>query len=444
MAHGDGTNVNKTTSSEFSSTIVDAYIKKRILDHGTSDYRFRAAANKDQQPAGNGTNIKFIRYNRLVLPTALTEGVAPDADALDVETVTGQCKQYGQVVEISDVLELTMWHPVVKKAMEELAEAAARKDDAIIQNVLIAGSNVEFGDTAGVPAPNRAGITVADVLTTQALRRVISNLEMGGVVGDTVSVSGGAKTKEDGLFLGIINRRCMLDLMDDDTWKVMAQRQDKSALEKGEIYKWSKCKFVTTNFSHELTLEDPSGPPVVGVAAETTGGTFTPTEDYKWSYTRTNTKRGLEELIAADVDLELTGSNNSISLTFAIDANHTYNVYVADAAGTIAEETSTSRLVLEGIVGTGDAAQEILLAPSPTTALAKPPEPGDFTVFCNYIFGSDAFSVVDLSSLKTLVSKGAQKSDPLDQIRTMGTKFFMTALILNNAFMVRIEAASAY
>ena len=246
--------LNTTSTGDFSQTIVDAYISKKILAHGVSDYRFRAAANKDPQPAGNGTNIKFIRYNRLVLPTALTEGVAPDTDSLDVETVTGQCKQFGQVVEISDVLELTMWHPVVRKAMDELAEAAARKDDAIIQNVLIAGSNVEFGDHDGTPAANRGAIDADDVLTTQALRRVVSNLEMGGAVGTTVSASGGAKPKEDGLFLGIINRRCMLDLMDDTVWSAMAQRQDKSALEKGEIYKWSKCKFVTTNFSHELTL----------------------------------------------------------------------------------------------------------------------------------------------------------------------------------------------
>ena len=162
--------------------------------------------------------------------------------------------------------------------------------------------------------------------------------------------------------------------------------------------------------------------------------------DYLWGYTKTNTKRGLEEQIAANVELTVSGGSDGVSLTIDTDANHTYNIYFADAEGSGA----TTRLAHEGVVGTGLAAQIVLTDLTASTALAKPAQPGSETVFTNYIFGTDAFSVVDLTSLKTLVSKGAQKSDPLDQIRTMGTKFFMTSLILNNAFMVRIEAASAY
>ena len=139
---------NISTSDGFPSSIVDFYISKKIQDHGESTYRFREAAEKNVLPAGNGTNIKFIRYNRLVVPTALTEGVEPDGDALDVATVTGNCQQLGQVVKISDVLELTMWHPVVRRAMDELAESAARKDDALIQEVLLGAANVMYPGSA--------------------------------------------------------------------------------------------------------------------------------------------------------------------------------------------------------------------------------------------------------------------------------------------------------
>lgn len=60
------------------------------------------------------------------------------------------------------------------------------------------------------------------------------------------------------------------------------------------------------------------------------------------------------------------------------------------------------------------------------------------------VFGEDYFAHVPLKSRKSvqiLVSDGVQKSDPLDQRKTIGWKMAMTAVRLNERWGVRIEAA---
>jgi len=442
-----------TPPDAFSSTIVDAFIKKRILEHGQSEYKFRDAASKDPLPAGNGTNIKFIRYKRLVLPGTLTEGVAPAADVLEVETITGQCVQRGQVVQISDVLELTMWHPVVRKAMEELAEGAARKDDQIIQNVLLGATNVFYSDNgsatgAGATA-GRAGLTLAagDKMATGMLQKAIAVLETGADGG----VDGGAKPYSNGFFKGILHRKHELDLLNDTVWTAMANRQDKGALEKASIVKWNRVDFSTTNFGPEFTKEV-INPTLTGDTGGT-GSLYTAGVDINWGCTKTHKKRGFEEVIdVTDNDTQggteesLGGSNTgaTIDLTAFVGTGYTINVYTADdVAGANAPKLLHEKLDPDVLTGTALTAVRISRADATARIQPTAPATGE-TVYTSYILGSDSYSVVDLDSLKTLTTKGASKSDPLDQVRTMGTKFFDTAMILNNAFLVRIEAVSSF
>ena len=453
---------NISTSDGFPASIVDFYISKKIQDHGVSTYRFREAAEKNTLPAGNGTNIKFIRYNRLVVPTALTEGVEPAGDELEVETITGTCEQLGQVVKISDVLELTMWHPVVRRAMDELAEAAARKDDALIQEVLLGAANAELPNDV----TSRADIPLAvvaepptGVINTTMLRKALSTLE----VGAANTFDGGAKPYSDGLFKGIIHRKHMLDLMDDSTWRDMAVRQDKGALERGELLLWNRTKFQATNFGPQFTQIDYDDSVANDVVAPSTapadpGGI--PNGLYNWAITATNKRTGFEDTIC-DLTAASTPASNAprdstiasgdtasgnivvnLDVAGAVDTNFTYKFYLAAAVG--ADEPP--RFADDIVVSDAGVSTDLTVSTLPAeTATAAPQGPSTgVTVLTSYVLGADSYSVVDLSSLKTFMVKGASKSDPLDQQRTMGTKWFDTALILNDAFLVRLEAASQY
>jgi N4-gp56 family major capsid protein len=66
------------------------------------------------------------------------------------------------------------------------------------------------------------------------------------------------------------------------------------------------------------------------------------------------------------------------------------------------------------------------------------------TVHTSYIFGQNAFAVSDLQSLTMYKEGPGSVADPLHQKMTMGWKMGFKAVILNNAFMARLESASAY
>jgi N4-gp56 family major capsid protein len=70
-------------------------------------------------PEGRGTTYTAVRYNRLPLPFApLSEGVPPVGQTMSISTVSATAQQWGDKVTITDVAELTIKHPVFKKAIE--------------------------------------------------------------------------------------------------------------------------------------------------------------------------------------------------------------------------------------------------------------------------------------------------------------------------------------
>ena len=63
------------------------------------------------------------------------------------------------------------------------------------------------------------------------------------------------------------------------------------------------------------------------------------------------------------------------------------------------------------------------------------------TVFPTYVFGKDAFAVSDLQTLTSYREGPGGVTDPLHQIMTLGWKVGFKAVLLNNAFMARLETA---
>ena len=70
-------------------------------------------------PQGRGTSYTAFRYNRVSLPFApLSEGVAPIGQSMTIASVSAVAQQWGDRVTITDVAELTIKHPLFKKATE--------------------------------------------------------------------------------------------------------------------------------------------------------------------------------------------------------------------------------------------------------------------------------------------------------------------------------------
>lgn len=63
------------------------------------------------------------------------------------------------------------------------------------------------------------------------------------------------------------------------------------------------------------------------------------------------------------------------------------------------------------------------------------------TVFPTYFFGKDAYAVSDLQTLQSFREGPGGVTDPLHQIMTLGWKVGFKSVLLNQAFMARLETA---
>ena len=101
-----------------------------------------------------------------MLHTAVT--TAPSASSITLETVTGTLDQWGDFLEITDLAKLTTKHPLVQLATELLSDNAQRVIDREVQIVMMAGTNVVYGDGS---VTTRATVTNAMTIDDAMLHK---------------------------------------------------------------------------------------------------------------------------------------------------------------------------------------------------------------------------------------------------------------------------------
>lgn len=437
--------VTSTSTSGFGHTanLPDYYFNAKWMEHGQANYVFRDAAKKIAFPKNSGTKIKIRRRKRIILGGTITEGTNPSSTTLEVESTNATVSQYGQFAEFTDMFEDTEDLPASAQmyAADAVAEAGTRLDDVTIQTALMAGTSVVYGGGAA----SRGALTTSDVLTTDILRDAIALLD----VGSDAAGDGGAMRMENGLYGGIIHSKHKQDLYQDSTWLASAVRQNLGALEKGlgNKFEWNEVLWRTTNFGpHLANIGAPTLVDAVAVTG-TTGldgltitvvngsGSLTSATAHYFKVTRKHKKKGFEDGISSVMTLTsaATGNNESFTYVMPTDTNYTYAIYVGTSSG-------TQYLVSSGLA----AAASGSITTVPTSNATAPAHPSTTVgnVYTSYVFGAESFSVIDLDKMKMIRKKGADSYDQLDLKRSVGTKWVNVPLILNNAWIIRIEAPS--
>lgn len=126
-----------------------AYAAKNLLERGIPYLVFEKFGQSHPIPSKNSKVQKFRRYSALdATPAALTEGVQPSAKQLTSTDVTATLIQYGDVVEITDVVMDTHEDNVLAEATDILGEQAAQLLETARFNILKAGSNIQRANGA--------------------------------------------------------------------------------------------------------------------------------------------------------------------------------------------------------------------------------------------------------------------------------------------------------
>jgi len=191
--------------------------------------------DKDPIPSNSSKSIQFNRLEKLatsLAPTQLTEGVQPDATGLQMSQFTAVAEQYGLLLRLSDLAELTSKHDVVGRALYVLGLHAAETYDILIVNVLAQASNV-YRPNARV---SNATTVASDKLGYNDLTALHANL-----------MDQGGRPFDDGDYVLVITPQVYASMLQDPDFKASNQFGKPERIWKGEVQELSGWRIVKSN-----------------------------------------------------------------------------------------------------------------------------------------------------------------------------------------------------
>ncbi len=439
-------------ASQFSSDI-ENYIADKTLPLARRTLVAYQFGDPASLPKGRGTTYTATRFNRIPLPfSPLSEGVPPIGETMTISQVSAVAQQWGDKVTITDVAELTIKHPLVQKAQELIGlQIGETLDRNTFVSVLAGTTQINYVNSRG----SRASLVAGDVLNPHEINRAVGALSTIGsprYMGDeqtdikVQADSGGAKASSNprqmAHYPSILHPLVVQDLRENQTIVTAWSYSDINRLYNAEVGEWGGVRFCSSNLVPTFT-----GAAAATTAASTQGSLATAT--YTVQVTGSDTQNQYEAVIAASSTQAVVGPNGSIDVTLPSTAGYTWNVYISGAGLTT--------LLNLGLTTSGPtvgplAGQAAQLTGGTTvtitglgTAQTPPAAPGSgITVYPTFIFGRGSYAQVSLDEVKITALFGADKSDPLNQLRVVGWKVFYGTLISNASFMMRIESTSAF
>jgi len=439
-----------TTSTTLASDVRN-FIAQETLMIAEKALRFYQFGTKAKLPEQFGTTFTYTRYDRLALPVAtLSEGTAPTATALGISQVSATAEQWGGVVTITDVAELTIAHRPLIKAIELLGYQAAETVDREIQNVLSSTTNVFYlGNAASRAAMATTSVTETDI------RRVVANLRNNGALGLEPAEGGNEDPMLGDNFVAIIDPFVEMDLQTLSGWVNANQYADAKKLWNGEAGTYAGVRFVRSNHVPTLTTGGSVAATVVTAGGSfTTGSGADASVRMRMVVTAVDTQTQFERVIYQHTTVVMStaqlasnsGTTNigAVNVTVPTVTGFVYNVYITDRTSA-ASSTDTARLANGGsrIAAAGQATitgfnSSGALVPA---ALAS----GTDGVHQCYFIGKEAYTVVNLQNLRSYLTPNQESdADPLLQRRKAGWKVFFKAVINNNNFLAKLEVPSAH
>lgn len=214
------------------SAEMKTFYSKYLITFAEAELYHDQFGQKQNIPKNGGKMIEFRKYNPLAKNlTALTEGVTPKGNSLKVSTITSTVSQYGDYIELSDMLLLTAIDNNMLQATELLGSQAGRTSDTITREVINAGHNVMYGGGK----TSRATLTKEDALTSNLVRNATRILRKMNT-----------KPFADGYFVGILSPDTAYELMGDPMWVDVAKYSTPEKMYKGEVGKMFGVRFVET------------------------------------------------------------------------------------------------------------------------------------------------------------------------------------------------------
>ena len=396
----EGNNLSAEMKTFYEKQLIDAAEPALVHDQFGTHYPI---------PKNGGKTIEFRKIDSLPKAlTALTEGVTPQGNKLNVSKVIAEVGQYGDFVPISDMLDLTAIDPMMVETTKRLAAQASRTLDTITREVLAAGTNKVFAPKKnGTEVQLREDVTADCELTPRLIRMVAAKLKRQNTpkIGDS--------------YVAIIHPDIACDLQGNEEWIEAHKYANPENIYFGEIGKMAGVRFVETTEAK-----------IIG-----------PQEIFS-GVCRMKLRTALDSTGSATIAVEEEITNEMAQeLAKRIEAGEKIMIYVggkeAEVRSATAGEAGSASITVETAVKSVEKGAVVC-----GTGAGK----DGSAIYMTIVLGADAYGVTSISGgglehiVKSLGSGGT--SDPLNQRATCGWKATKTAERLVEQYMVRVEHAS--
>ncbi len=398
--------MNTTTSTNASTYFNKTFYDRKLLDTAKTRFVHANFGQKRSIPRNNGKRVEFRKYD-LFTPDAnaltLVEGVTPTGQNLSQSKVEVEVKQYGAYVEMSDLLEMTAYDPVIADSAELLGEQLGTVIEWVTRDAMNETTNVQYAGGAA----SRVTLTTSNKLTVAEVRKAVRTLKKNKARPFFSALDGSCRKPH---FICICSPDATYDLQSDALWQDVSKYSNAEQIYSGEIgrlfgvvfveateakiYSQSVMNAVNANTSTSSTFVLKNTPTPKEVAYLSTGGNKLMVGGTEYTLSPNN---------------PYTPSTRTVKLTAAVSLTADTVVYSRDAG-----------------------------APDATTHVAP-------DVHATLIFGADAYGVVDVAgsgAMETIIKPcgSAGTTDPLDQRATVGAKVAAyAAKVLNPLWIVKIE-----
>jgi N4-gp56 family major capsid protein len=377
-----------TTGNDLSAEMRTFYHRQLLEVAGPELYHEQFGQMVDI-PANNGKVVQFRKptpFKKAL--TKLTEGVTPAGQSMSITTITSEVAQYGDYTTVTDILKLTAADNMLVIATDLLGQQAGQTRDTIVREIINGGTNVQFGESA---VTNRQSLASTHKLTVKAIKQAVRTLKAKNA------------PRIGGKFVAIINQDVSFDLTEDNDWKYPKQYSDPGDIYTGEIGEVAGVRFVETSEAKIFKGAD--------LCAASRNLTLSSTA------------------VTAGKDLIVTD-------TIAATLVGRYLLCGTTKAKVTAVAVDTKTITVDVNV--------TLLA----GATIYPGEGGSAgrAVYSTLVLGQNAYGVTKVqgAGLEYIFKPLGSGDDPLNQRATAGWKTTLTAELLQEDYMVRIESCSTY
>lgn len=385
------------TNSEALSAEMKTFYDKTLITLAGANLIHEQFGQKRPIPSGGGKTVEFRKFSKLPKALkAITEGVTPDGNKLNVSRVSCTVEQYGDYIEQTDMLELTSVDNTIVEATKELASQAGLTLDTIVRNEIVGGTNVMYApkvDTAGETEilsrkdiDSRCKLRVKDIFRAAAELKAVN------------------APKIDGSYVAIIHPYVAYDLMQEagEQWIGIQKYLNPENILKGEVGTLGGVRFV------ESTEAKIYAPEVIAN-----------------SLSRLCVSEAKSS--ATQISVEEDCGTESFSEPVKVYVNGEENYVTAVNGTTVTLSNAVSVSKGDMICGTGGGKD-------------------GSAVFCTLFLGDNAYGVTDIEGggLQHIVKQRGYGNDPLNQRSSVGWKATKAAKRLLEEYIIRFESGSEF